>query len=280
MKILYGKPVAEKINQQNIELSQKLYSKYEKRPCIAILGIAGDVASDIYLKKIRQRCEKFDIACIPLIAVNDIEFMRNFKKIRNDDRVTAIMFQQPLSKELNMLINDIDSYKDVEGISSDNMGKLFLNYADALVPCTALAVSEILKYYKIDVAGKKVAVIGRSNIVGKPVSMLLLNQNATVTTCHSKTINLFDETKTADILIVAIGKANYITKEAIKKDAIVIDVGINYYQDKIVGDVDFESVKDKASMITPVPKGVGSVTNALIISNILKSFSLQIDSSK
>ena len=277
MQILYGKPVAEKINQENLKSFQNLHSKFQKKPCIAVLGIAGNMVSDIYIKKIEQKCKKFDIDFISLMAENDIEFVRNFKKIRHDDRITAVMFQQPLSKELNMLINSIDSYKDVEGISSNNMGKLFLNYSDAIIPCTALAVSEILKYYNISVAGKKVVVVGRSNIVGKPVSMLLLNQNATVTTCHSKTIDLFDETKIADILVVAIGKANYITEEAIKKDCTIIDVGINYYQDKIVGDVDFESVKDKASMITPVPGGVGIVTSALIISNILKSFELQLN---
>lgn len=276
MKLLYGKDVAKKINDQNLELSQRLYKKYNKKPCIAVLGIAGSVESDIYVKKIEQKCKKFNIDVISLIALDETQFIRNFKKIRNDDRVTAVMFQQPLSKDLNQLINEIDSYKDVEGISKLNMGKLFLNQ-DTLIPCTANAVKEILDFYNIDIASKKAVVVGRSNIVGKPVSMLLLNNNATVTICHSRTVNLEDETKTADILVVAIGKANYITSKYIKKGAIVIDIGINYYNNKIVGDVDFDDVKDIVSMITPVPGGVGIVTSALLISNILKSFKLQME---
>lgn len=275
MELLDGKKVAEKLKEENLKKAIKLYSRYNKKPCIVVLGIVGNAASEIYMKKIEKHCKETNIDCISLIAKDEIEFISNFEKVRKNNKITAIMFQQPLPKKVNEYINKTNVYKDVEGISETNMGKLFLNYDDALIPCTAMAVFEILNYYNIDVTGKKVVMIGRSNIVGKPISMLLLNKNATVTICHSKTVNLNEETNKADILIVGVGIPNFIKSDDIKKDAIVIDVGINYFNNKIVGDVDFEDVKDKVSMITPVPGGVGLVTNMTLISNILKSFELQ-----
>lgn len=277
MKLLEGKLVAEKLIEKIEYKSKQLEEMYNKRPCLAVLGLAGNVPSEIYVKKIQQHCNDFNIDFINLICENEMAFINNFKKVRNNRKITAIMFQQPLSKRLNRMINEIDSYKDVEGVSIENMGKLFLNYPDAIYTCTPAAVLEILDFYNIDVAGKKVVVVGRSNIVGKPISNILLNRNATVTTCHSRTENLEEETKTADILVIAVGKQGLIKAEHVKNGVIIIDVGINFMNGKIYGDVDFDDVKDKISMITPVPGGVGSVTSLTLILNIFKSFELQMN---
>ena len=150
------------------------------------------------------------------------------------------------------------------------MGKLFIGKKDALIPCTSRAVMETLDYYNIDLAGKKVVVVGRSNIVGKPLIPQLLQKNATVTICHSKTENLREHTSTADIIIMAIGKPRFLKKDDIKEGAILIDVGINFENGKIVGDVDFEDIKNKAQACTPVPGGIGTITNAVLIDNIIK----------
>ena len=181
------------------------------------------------------------------------------------------MFQQPLSKNLSKLINELPPEKDIEGICNLNMGKLFVGERDVNIPCTSKAVIEILDFYDIDLTGKNVTIVGRSNIVGKPLIPQLLNKNATVTICHSKTNNIDEILKKSDVIIMAIGKAKFLKKEMIKNGAIIVDVGINFQDGKMVGDVDFEDVKDKAYAITPVPGGVGIVTNALLIDNIIKS---------
>lgn len=278
MEILYGKEVAENIKQDFTKKIDNLV-KMEVLPHIAVLGINGDSASDTYIKKIKKNCENYKIDFTLKMADEENEFRDNFNKIKNDDKITGIMFQQPLPKGLINLINEIPAKKDVEGISYDNMGKLFIGNEDALIPCTSRAVIELLDYYNIDLKGKKVVIIGRSNIVGKPLIPQLLAKNATVTICHSKTENLKAETRDADIIIVAIGKPKFLTNEFIKKDAILIDVGINYEDGKLVGDIDFEDIKNKASKCTPVPGGIGIITNSLLISNIIKSCELQIKES-
>ena len=181
------------------------------------------------------------------------------------------MFQQPLPQKLNNLIELLPANKDVEGIGTKNMGKLFLGKEDSIIPCTSRAVIELINYYNIDLTGKKVVLVGRSDIVGKPLIPQLLKKDATLTICHSKTKNIFEETKNADVVIIAIGKANFLKKDAIKDGAILIDVGINYKDGRIVGDIDFEDIKEKASMCTPVPGGIGKITNAILIDNIIKS---------
>ena len=204
-------------------------------------------------------------------GMQEKQFRDFFDKVKNDDSITGIMFQQPLSKELSELIDVINPYKDIEGVGSNNMGKLFVGKDDAIIPCTSKAVMEVFDFYNIDLDGKKVVVVGRSNIVGKPLIPQLLQKNATITICHSKTKNLKEETKNADVVIMAIGKPRFLKKEDIKDGAILIDVGINFENGKIVGDIDFEDVKDKASMCTPVPGGIGTITNAVLIDNIMKS---------
>ena len=267
MQILDGKLVAANINK---EIEERLKSQKTK-PNIAILGIKGDEASNTYIKRIEKNCQKFGIGFNLFLAETEEQFKANFEKIKDDEKITGIMFQQPLSKELSNLINEIPSNKDIEGLSNANMGKLFIGEKDAIAPCTSKAVIEVLDYYNIDLTGKKVAVLGRSNIVGKPLIPQLLQKNATVTICHSKTQNLKEETRNADVVIMAIGKAKFLKKEDIKDGAILIDVGINFEDGKIVGDIDFEDIKEKASMCTPVPGGIGTITNAVLIRNIIES---------
>ena len=267
MQILDGKQVSENIKKDFEEKIKQL----EKMPHIAVLGIKGDEASEVYIRRIQKNCEKYGIKFTALISETEEEFVSNFNNVKNDETITGIMFQQPLSKKINNLINELPAKKDVEGIGIKNMGKLFLGEKDTLIPCTSRAVIETIDYYNIDLTGKKVVIVGRSNIVGKPLIPQILSKNATVTVCHSKTKNLSEETKNADVVIMAIGKPKFLKKEAIKEGAILLDVGINFEDGKIVGDIDFEDVKEKAAMCTPVPGGIGVVTNALLLDNIIKS---------
>ena len=270
MKILEGKSVAENISKNFKDRVEKLQAK-GKLPYVAVLGIKGDDASDVYTKKIMKNCEKYGIKSVLKMVENEKQFKEVFEEVKNDETITGIMFQQPLPKDLLELINEIPPEKDIEGVGINNMGKLFLNRKDALIPCTSKAVIETLDFYNIDLTGKNVVIIGRSNIVGKPLIPQVLAKNATVTVCHSKTKNINKYLEQADIIIIAIGNAKFLKKEMIKKDAVIIDVGINVHDGKIVGDVDFEDIKEIALACTPVPGGIGVVTNVLLIDNILKS---------
>ena len=267
MNILEGKSVSEDI----AKTFEKRIIKLNRKPHLAVLGMQGDSASESYINRISNNCGKYGIEITLKLAKNEEEFISTFEDIKKNENITGIMFQEPLPKHLSNLINTIESEKDVEGVGIENMGKLFVGNEKGLVPCTSMAVIKTLDYYGIDLEGKKVTVVGRSNIVGKPLIPLLLSKNATVTVCHSKTRNLSEETKAADIVIMAIGKAKFLKKEDIKAGAILIDVGINFENGKIVGDIDFEDVKEKANACTPVPGGIGTVTNTLLIDNVIKS---------
>lgn len=265
MKVLEGKSVSERIKSTFTEKIENL----DKKPYLAVLGIYGDDASEVYIKRIQKNCEQYGIKFLLKMAHTEEEFKTNFEEIKNNKEITGIMFQQPLPKTCADLINEIPSEQDIEGLGIENMGKLFLGKKDAIIPCTSKAVIEIIDFYNIDLTGKKVVVVGRSNIVGKPLIPQLLAKNATVTVCHSKTKNIDEELRKADVIVMAIGKAKFLKKEQIKEGAILIDVGINFENSKIVGDIDYEDIKDKASMCTPVPGGIGTVTNALLIDNII-----------
>lgn len=271
MKLLEGKSVAENINndfEMRIEMIKK---EKNKIPYIAVLGMGVDEASLAYIKRIEKNCTKYGIKFLTKLSTNEKEFVENFNEIKAKKEITGIMFQQPLPENLSELINQVPPEMDVEGISDLNMGKLFIGKKDVNIPCTSRAVIEILDFYKIDLTGKNVVVVGRSNIVGKPLIPQLLNKNATVTICHSKTKNIEELLKQADVIIMAIGKAKFLKKEMIKDGAILIDVGINFEDGKMVGDIDFDDVKEKALAVTPVPGGIGVVTNTLLIDNIIKS---------
>lgn len=267
MDILYGKPVAENIRKN---FSKRLET-LKVNPNIAVIGIKGDSASNFYINNIKKNCKEYGIGFNLILVNNSIEFEKEFNNIKLNESITGIILTEPLEERLFNLINEIPSNKDIEGISVTNMGKLFLGRENAMIPCTSKAVMEVLDYYGIDLEGKKVVIVGRSNIVGKPLIPQILKKNATVTICHSKTKNLLDETSKADVVIMAIGKANFLKKEMIKKDSILIDVGINFLNGRICGDIDFEDVKEKVKAATPVPGGIGVVTNAVLIDNIIKS---------
>ncbi len=268
--LLEGKTPAEQI-KATFENRVSYLKQNNIEPQLAVLGLNMKDASNSYVKRIENNCNKYGIGFELFIANSEEEFLDNFNKVKDDLKYTSIMFQEPLPKHLSKLINEVDINRDVEGISDENFGKLFKGDTNVNIPCTSRSVMEILNFYNVDLEGKNVVVVGRSNIVGKPLIPQLLNKNATVTVCHSRTKNMSEILKRADVVIVAVGNINFLQKDMIKDDAIVIDVGTNYVNGKVVGDVDFENVKDKAFAITPVPGGVGIVTNALLIENIIAS---------
>ncbi len=275
MVLLDGKAVVLKKEEELLEKSNKLIEKYNRKPCLAILSCNAEQASKTYVMRIQKTCKKFNIDVKIFDMESEDEFIKCFNEVNIDEKITGIMLQEPLSKKLKSIITEMNPKKDVEGLTDENLGKLFLNKEEKIVPCTAKAVTDILDFYGVVVEGKKVVILGRSNIVGKPLALELIARNATVTLCHSKTSNVGKETMSADIVVVAIGKANYLKAENIRVGALVVDIGINFLDGKIVGDVDFESVKGKVSSITPVPGGVGIVTNYCLIENILKTFEKQ-----
>lgn len=271
MDLLTGKEVANKIKENILKNIELLKEKKKALPHLALFSMGKDEAGLVYIRKIEQNCRKYGIEISLFLEKTEEEFIKKFYEIKDDNKYTSIMFAEPLTKKCKDLISQIPQAKDVEGVTDANMGNLFLNGENNMTPCTSRAVIEILDYYNINLKGKKVTIVGRSNIVGKPLIPQLLKRDATVTICHSKTENMERELQVADVIIMAIGKPNFLKKDMIKKGSILIDVGINVVDNKIVGDIDFESVKSKAKAITPVPGGIGIVTNILLINNIVNS---------
>lgn len=246
---------------------------------LAIIEVGDDQASLIYLASKQRSCEELGIKTqifqMPT-NINQKEIIRLIESLNNDDKINAIMVQSPLPSHIDEeeVLNAVNPIKDVDGLGIYNQGKLFKKLP-CVVPATAQASISLLKTNNIDIAGKNVVIVGRSTIVGKPLAMLFLNENATVTIAHSKTANLKEVTKKADILAVAIGKPKFITADMVKKDAVVIDIGINRVAGKMCGDVDFDSVCNVASYISPVPGGVGPVTTAILLQNVIKCYKEQ-----
>ena len=253
--------------------------KLDKKLKLVVIYIGDDSSTDIYIKQKKNMCEYvgYDFDLIRLDNdVIDEDVISLIDKLNNDLSVTGIMVQLPLPVKMdtNKIINSIIPCKDVDGLTSLNRGNLFSgNYS--LVSCTALGIIELLHRYNISLAYKNIVIVGRSNLVSKPLEMLLLDEDATVTVCHSKTNNLSEYTNKADILIVSVGKAKLITGDMIKDGSIVIDVGINTIDNGICGDVDFSSVKEKVKYITPVPGGVGPMTVAMLAKNILSAYKMK-----
>ena len=268
MTILDGKAVAAQIRGELKEKTQKLALK----PGLAVILVGDDPASQIYVRGKIKACEEVGIRSFSYslsAAATQQEVEKLVASLAQSDEVHGILVQLPLPKGLDAekILGLIPPEKDVDGFSPVNVGKIALG-EDGISACTPLGVMELLSRYQIPVAGKRAVVVGRSKIVGRPLSFLLLNQDATVTICHSKTQNLKEECLRADILIAAIGKSKFITADMVKDGAVVIDVGINRGADgKISGDVDFEAVSKKASFITPVPGGVGPMTIAMLLKN-------------
>ncbi len=267
---------ASKTLKDNIK---KEISKRKISPRLVVIQIGDDSASSIYIRNKEKACRyvgidfkhiKFDKSISMNIVIDEI------KKLNNDDTVSGILVQLPLPKNFDegKIINSISPIKDVDGLTYQNVGNLVLGN-DGLVSCTPYAVMELLRMYNVKLEGKNVCLIGRSNLVGRPLIQLLLRENATVSILHSKSKNIKDYTKKADILIVAAGHPSLVTKDMVKKGVIVIDVGINKENNVLCGDVDFENVKKKASLITPVPGGVGPMTVASLLKNTLKAYNIQ-----
>ena len=260
--------VKERVANEVKELNQKGVSV-----CLAVILVGSDPASQVYVANKKKACEQLGIISkeylLPETTTQD-ELLALVKELNQDPSVNGILCQLPLPKGLDekVVIEAIDPNKDVDAFHPVNVGRIMIGDYDFL-PCTPAGVMEMLAYYNIDISGKECVVIGRSNIVGKPMSMLLLHKNGTVTIAHSRTANLADVTRRADILVAAVGRAGFVTADMVKDGAIVIDVGINRVNGKLYGDVDFDAVKEKASYITPVPGGVGPMTIATLMQNTL-----------
>ena len=274
MIIIDGKKVSEHI-KENIK---KEISILKTKPYLVVLQIGNDTASSIYVRNKEKAAKELGIDFKHIKFDEDTKeekIIKEIEKLNNDKKVSGIIMQLPIPKNYNVnkIINSIDSNKDVDGLTYKNMGKLSYD-DDGLFSCTSSGIMELLNYYKIDLEGKNVVIIGRSNLVGKPLFNLMINSNATVTLCHSKTVNLKNITKKADIVVVAVGKAKFLTKDMISKNCIVIDVGINRIDNKLYGDTDFDKIKNKTSYITPVPGGVGPMTVTMLMKNTLKAYYL------
>lgn len=273
MSLINGKEVS-KATREKVALMVKDFVADKGRvPCLAVILVGEDPASQTYVKNKIIGCEEVGMKSLayrlPAESTND-EVAKIIKELAEDSNVDGILIQLPLPKQLDerYLLSLIPDSKDVDGFSPNNLGLLAMNNPRT-VSCTPYGVMELLASTGVELSGKHAVVIGRSNTVGKPMAMLLLNANCTVTICHSKTKNMQDITKQADILVVAIGKPKFVTEDMVKEGAIVIDVGINRVDGKLVGDVDFENVSKKAAFITPVPGGVGPMTISMLLYNTL-----------
>lgn len=273
--ILDGKTLAKKTRE---ELKLKVDELKEKNilPKLAVIMVGDDPSSKIYVRNKSKACEEVGIEYEEHLLNANIkmeELLSLINELNDRKDVHGILLQSPIPKNLdiNLAFRTIKPEKDVDGFNPINVGKLSLNQ-ECFVSCTPFGIMRMLSEYNIEIEGKHAVIIGRSNIVGKPMLQCLLNKNATVTVCHSKTQNLADITKQADILVCAIGRPKFVTEDMVKEGAVVIDVGINRNEaGKVCGDVDFENVSKKASYITPVPGGVGPMTIAMLMNNIVKA---------
>lgn len=274
-ELIDGKELAKKIRMELKDEVNEL-KKQGIKPKLAVIMVGDDKASKVYVKNKSKACEEIGIEYEEFLLDSNItmqDLLSLIDNLNNRDDIHGILLQSPIPKNLdiNQAFNKIDYRKDVDGFHPINVGKLSIG-EDCFVSCTPLGVTKMLDEYNIDVQGKNVVIIGRSNIVGKPLIQCMLKKNGTVTVCHSKTQNIEEITKRADILIAALGKAKFVTADMVKDGAVIIDVGINRNDDgKLVGDVDFENIKDKASYITPVPGGVGPMTIAMLMNNVVKA---------
>ena len=272
-KILDGKTLAEKIK---VEINEKTINM-EKKPGLAVVLVGDNPASQIYVKGKEKACEKVGFVSKKIALdknISQLELMKIVDELNQDNDIHGFIVQLPLPDHINeqLVIDSILPGKDADGFSPINLGNMLIG-KNTIIPATPKGIMRLLEEYKIDLEGKYAVVVGRSNIVGKPISLLLQQKNATVTMCHSRTKNLKKITKEADILIAAVGKAKLITKDMVKKGAVVLDVGMNRLEDgKLCGDVDFEEVSKVADYITPVPGGVGPLTIAMLLENTLECY--------
>lgn len=275
-KLIDGKLVSSEIRQVISQETADFTQKKGIQPHLVVIIVGNDAASMTYVRNKKKACEsvgfKSTVIELPIETTED-QLVETIEKLNEDHSVHGILVQLPLPKHISeeKIIQTISVKKDVDGFHPYQIGAL-VSGMDCLKPCTPSGVIELLKYYNIELQGRHAVIIGRSHIVGKPLIQLLLEENATVTVCHSRTQNLSQFTKKADILIVAIGRANFVKADMVKDQAVVIDVGINRLETgRLVGDVAFEDVSQKASYITPVPGGVGPMTITMLLRNTLKA---------
>ncbi|MBR4721341.1 MAG: bifunctional methylenetetrahydrofolate dehydrogenase/methenyltetrahydrofolate cyclohydrolase FolD [Clostridia bacterium] len=283
-KLLSGKEVSERIKEE-LRGDVSELKKQGIFPGLAVIIVGDDPASRVYVNNKKKACEQLGIYSEEYALSGDTkedELIRLIENLNKDEAISAILVQLPLPKHIDekRIIEAINPKKDVDAFHPVNVGRIMTGGYD-FVPCTPAGIMELIKESGISPNGKECVVVGRSNIVGKPMAMLLLHENGTVTICHSRTKNLAEKTKNADILVVAVGKPKFVTADMVKEGAVVIDVGINRTEDKkLVGDVDFEGVKDVASAITPVPGGVGPMTIAMLMKNTVKAAAINKTKSK
>lgn len=276
MMIIDGKKEAALLREEIKKEILLLKEKTKKAPGLSVILIGDYAPSQIYVKNKEKNSKEVGINSEVIKYPKDIteqEVLNKIKELNNNPEVSGILVQLPLPKHINKekIINAIHPKKDVDGFNPINVGNLASGY-DAIIPCTPLGCLHLIKKIEKNLTGKHAVIIGRSNLNGKPMAQLLLRENCTVTIVHSKTKDLKAECQKADILVAAVGKANLVKSDWVKKDSIIIDVGINKVEEKIVGDVDFESVKEKVKAITPVPGGVGPMTIACLLKNTLECF--------
>ena len=274
-KIIDGKDLAKKI-RINLKNEVSELKKIGINPKLAVIMVGEDKASKVYVKNKSKACEEIGIQYEEFLMNENTtmkELLELIENLNNRSDIHGILLQSPIPKNLyiNEAFNKINYKKDVDGFNPINVGKLSIG-EDCFISCTPFGIVKMLEEYEIDIKGKNVVIIGRSNIVGKPLIQCMLRKDATVTVCHSKTQNIEEYTKKADIIIVAIGKAKFLEADMVKDGAVIIDVGINRNSEgKLVGDVDFENVEKKASYITPVPGGVGPMTIAMLMENVVNA---------
>lgn len=274
-EIIDGKALAKKIRMELKEEVEKLKKK-NIFPKLAVIMVGEDKASKVYVRNKSKACEEIGVEYEEFLLKDDTkmeDLLNLIEELNNKPDINGILLQSPIPKHLdiNKAFNKIDYRKDVDGFNPVNVGKLVIG-EDCFISCTPFGVMKMLEEYGIEIEGKNAVVVGRSNIVGKPLAQCLLKKNATVTICHSRTKNIHEITNNADILVAALGKPKYIKENMVKEGAVVIDIGINRGDDgKLVGDVDFENVSKKASYITPVPGGVGPMTIAMLMNNVVKA---------
>lgn len=275
-KIIDGKKISESLR---LSISEAVKNRKEgtRAPGLAVIIVGDNPASRIYVNNKKKACEMCGFYSVEYALdenAEEKELLELIERLNKDEKIDGILCQLPLPKQIdeNKVIDAIAPEKDVDGFSPVNTGNL-LSGKPCFAPCTPAGVVEMLKYEGIEIAGKHCVIVGRSNIVGKPAALLMLRENATVTVCHSRTKNLAEEVRRADIVIAAIGRASFITADMIKEGAVVVDVGINRLENgKVTGDVDFDAVREKASYITPVPGGVGPMTITMLMKNTLESY--------
>lgn len=275
--IIDGKKLSQEI-RSNLKIKCEELKEKGINPKLAVIMVGEDKASQLYVRNKSKSCNEVGIEFEEFLLAENTkqeELIELIEKLNKDNSIHGILLQSPIPSHLdiNEAFRAIAPEKDVDGFNPINVGKLCLNQ-DTFVSCTPYGIMKMFEAYDIDLTGKNVTILGRSNIVGKPLIQCCLNKNATVTICHSKTKDIKEHTKNADVVISAIGKSKFVTADMIKQGAVVIDVGINRGEDgKLIGDVDFENVSKKASYITPVPGGVGPMTIAMLMNNVIKACS-------